>query len=451
MIIGSGDSYRISGGQLTADSIQNGGIFESTGGTISTNKIVGAIDFKNSTGTIRGEGLVDLRNAAILNNSSAHLIVDADSLVLLPSANTFASTTGLGSLSPHVVGSTLQVTAGGFRVNGELLDHAVISNGGYAGNRGPGILAFKKGVTVSSTSSSPITGSLSGGASGIFDSIALYADGPNYVGLKVESGATLRAQGTVLLANADAKIQVNGNLEIGGELGGPAINKLDVRIAAVGNASRFSLSSSATLKLNVDRSATLPGQPMVSDLISVTNGLTSIAGVLQIDELSGFQANPKETVSLVATSASSLTGIFSSVLVEDGDPTTSGILTNTVGGGEAAYAVTYTISGVSARISLPGDFNLDDVVNTADQAIWGANVGLNVATWADGDANGDGWVDGNDLMIYQRNFGRSWPALQIVPEPRSVALLMFAFLTFTTTRGRGWHWISIQCGAAARS
>ncbi len=69
---------------------------------------------------------------------------------------------------------------------------------------------------------------------------------------------------------------------------------------------------------------------------------------------------------------------------------------------------------------IPGDFNLDGVVDGLDKAIWFANVWTG-KTWAQGDANGDGTVNGLDWDILVANFGRSvfdeYPAPPLPPTP----------------------------------
>ena len=442
--IGVGDAYRISGGSLVTREIANQGIFESSGGTVTTNLASGTLDFKNAGGTLRGVGIVNLEDASITNNSSAHLIVDVDSLVILPSANTFATTTKLGSLDPHVAGTTLLIDGAGFKNSGAgvISDPVVLTNGGYIGSRGVGNWGtFEKGVRVTSTSSAPITASLSAEINslpGFYDQLELWAfqsDGPTRIGLQTDAGTKLRAKGRYLLIDTNARIEINGTLEIGGDLGPQAISRLHVRALNDVGAARFSLTNTATTVLNISRDTAIPAQPLIADSIKVDTGLVSISGQLRIEELAGILAAPKEQVTLITTSANKRSGIFSSIMVEDGDPLTSGLLLNT-SGGEAAYAVTYTSSSVVARVSLPGDFNLDDVVNTADQLVWQANVGTN-SGWSGGDATGDGWVDGSDLMIFQRNFGRSWPSLQMVPEPTAMSLMVLSMALVLRRRRTG--------------
>ncbi len=76
--------------------------------------------------------------------------------------------------------------------------------------------------------------------------------------------------------------------------------------------------------------------------------------------------------------------------------------------------------------ALPGDFNGDGVVDSADLAVWTANYGLHEgATTAAGDADGNGAVDGADFLVWQRNLGASASAsatASAVPEPAAGGL-----------------------------
>jgi peptidoglycan hydrolase-like protein with peptidoglycan-binding domain len=88
---------------------------------------------------------------------------------------------------------------------------------------------------------------------------------------------------------------------------------------------------------------------------------------------------------------------------------------------------------IAGRANLAGDFNLDDVVNAQDLAVWRQYAGQNFT--------------GNDFLTWQRQLGRSQTpmgvvaATQCVPEPRAFALLTCCVAAFTRRRLHGLNQI----------
>jgi len=73
------------------------------------------------------------------------------------------------------------------------------------------------------------------------------------------------------------------------------------------------------------------------------------------------------------------------------------------------------------RFALPGDFNLDGIVDAADLAQWQGDFGQN----GDSDADNDNDSDGADFLAWQRHFGSGSTAMgwaAEVPEPSTVLL-----------------------------
>ncbi len=104
-------------------------------------------------------------------------------------------------------------------------------------------------------------------------------------------------------------------------------------------------------------------------------------------------------------------GIFSEIDVLNNTGIT---FTRNADGKDYSMAVTYgEASGsgqyVDATVAIPGDFNLDGVVDSDDEDILDANWLDTGQEWATGDANGDGTVNTADLNILGSNWGRSYP------------------------------------------
>ena len=78
---------------------------------------------------------------------------------------------------------------------------------------------------------------------------------------------------------------------------------------------------------------------------------------------------------------------------------------------------------------VPGDYNHDGIVNTADYVVWRATKGSNVNLAADG--NGNGIVDNADYTFWRSHYGQTAGSgagdslfQSSVPEPTSVLLML---------------------------
>ncbi len=95
---------------------------------------------------------------------------------------------------------------------------------------------------------------------------------------------------------------------------------------------------------------------------------------------------------------------------------------------------------VLRELDVPGDFDGDGDVDGIDFGIW--QTGYYTASGAslgDGDADGDGDVDGVDFAIWQAGFPTNIPpvgggALQIIPEPATLGLLLIGGLALLRRR-----------------
>ncbi len=96
---------------------------------------------------------------------------------------------------------------------------------------------------------------------------------------------------------------------------------------------------------------------------------------------------------------------------------------------DLALAVTYSDTQVTVTAALPGDANLDGMVNMADLQVLGDYWGADNAQWAGGDYNGDGRVNLADLQLLGDNWSATagdFAALSaaIIPEPAAMVVLV---------------------------
>ncbi len=78
---------------------------------------------------------------------------------------------------------------------------------------------------------------------------------------------------------------------------------------------------------------------------------------------------------------------------------------------------------IALKGTIPGDANLDGVVDASDFNVWNGSKFTAGQGWCGGDFSGDGVTDGSDFNIWNSNKFQS--ALVAVPEPDSMALLFF--------------------------
>ena len=97
----------------------------------------------------------------------------------------------------------------------------------------------------------------------------------------------------------------------------------------------------------------------------------------------------------------------------------------------SANNLRFVVTGT--EIANPADFNLDGAVNTLDLPVWKAGFGNPAPSGiANGDANGDGLVDGKDFLIWQRAAtaaSAATPATGAVPEPTTGMMVAAALLS----------------------
>ena len=74
---------------------------------------------------------------------------------------------------------------------------------------------------------------------------------------------------------------------------------------------------------------------------------------------------------------------------------------------------------------LPGDANLDGVVDVSDFGVWNANKFTSVAAWCSGDFTADGVVDVSDFGLWNANKFQASDA-QAVPEPNLAILSLLS-------------------------
>ncbi len=192
-------------------------------------------------------------------------------------------------------------------------------------------------------------------------------------------------------------------------------------IAPGGSPGRTDISGAlqiASGTLAIELAGTSPSAPCEFDQVTA-GGTAVLGGTLALDLDSGFVPAYGDTFRIL--SAAGRLGIFAQV---------DGALQTKVLG----LATVYDTTGVDVVAALPGDANLDGIVDTADYfALSGAWYDPG-KTWVDGDFTGDGTVTTADYFLLAGNWYRSVPTTAPAPEPATLALVALGALAILNRR-----------------
>src|SRR6185295_14799000 len=107
-------------------------------------------------------------------------------------------------------------------------------------------------------------------------------------------------------------------------------------------------------------------------------------------------------------------------------------------GGNASTVQLYSLAVTPTALSLPGDYNHDNVVDALDYVVWRDNYGSTTRLAADG--SGNSVVDIADYAVWLHHFGQSegsgGQGLALVPEPTGAFACITGFAAIVGFRLR---------------
>ncbi len=179
---------------------------------------------------------------------------------------------------------------------------------------------------------------------------------------------------------------------------------------------RASVSGSSTSKLNA---------LMISGTTDAWSGALDLTNNILVVEDAVTHANSLANLrNQVLYGATHQAGIFSSTL---GPGQTVLVVDNSLAGLTMFGGLAVTANSILIGPTMPGDVNLDDIVNTTDFSVLADHFNQSGQSWMTGDFNGDGVVNALDFNALASNFGQqpaSVTTLAIaIPEPISPVLL----------------------------
>ncbi len=290
-------------------------------------------------------------------------------------------------------------------------------------------------------------------------------------GLLIESGATLSVDS---MSHAGAS-EVQGALNISHDL--VMVNSSPITVDQHGSISAASISGDGSIALNGGTITTTSAPGLSFSNASYLSGVGTINGNVTNDGVF-IVGNPSGTISingdltlqadsqfateidgtpsalqspeLFVSGAAHLNGTFYFILLNDAvllpnqslelmrwstHDGTFGTFNYASPYAGLSYQLTYATDRLLVNgVALPGDVNLDGVVNALDFNAIATDFGMSGdANWLQGDLSGDGVVNSQDFMLLATHFGDTLPTPigAIVPEPSlaiPVLTMLCAFL-----------------------
>lgn len=206
----------------------------------------------------------------------------------------------------------------------------------------------------------------------VLRSNAFVTDGAAFNG----PGELRNANGSVLTLDQNASVDIRVTNE----------GQMRVVNPGAGLASVHGFAQTASGELAIGLSGTVPGAQY--DRLNVTTAAT-LGGRISLS-VGGY--NPAYLVSHEVLRADAITGRFATV---------NGIVVNAT----KYLAVTYDADSVFATAAIPGDANLDGNVNFDDLLVLAQNYGQFEESWVTGDFTGNSAVSFDDLLLTAQNYG----------------------------------------------
>ncbi len=172
----------------------------------------------------------------------------------------------------------------------------------------------------------------------------------------------------------------------------------------------------------------LGGRASIDSDQFLVDGRASLSGSLVVDLINDFVPAAGETFTLML-STQGITGTFDQVVL----PEVPGI------GWQLNYSLlNVVLRAVEGPPVMQADFDGDGDVDGNDFLAWQRGLGKTNAQLSDGDGNGDGVVDGADLAAWRTAFGSQGAAAAVgaVPEPATAGLALAAIGALAAARSR---------------
>ncbi|WP_428939427.1 dockerin type I domain-containing protein [Fontivita pretiosa] len=264
-------------------------------------------------------------------------------------------------------GSTLRIDSGGrYRSTNSTNFNSTVNV-----TAGTGTIQITGNATFGAASTNTLTGTLR-----LANTLTVIPVGASFTGggaLRNNNGSILRLNDGVVSSDLGVLVQNDGTIQLATDTAAGQAQLVDFQQTAIG---------AANMQL---------GGSGLNDFDRITVlGNASIDGHLQLGLIAAY--NPSYLVQHEIISAISVTGMFDTV---------GGLIVNA----NKYLAVTYDPNSVLVTAAIPGDANLDGLVNVLDLDVLAQNWQLSGRSWVTADFDGSGRVNIRDLYLLATHWG----------------------------------------------
>jgi cyclophilin family peptidyl-prolyl cis-trans isomerase len=235
----------------------------------------------------------------------------------------------------------------------------------------------------------------------------------------IDTGAVINGTGALTI-DAGRRMGIREGISLAQPLVNRGTLELGLQLGEV-TLSSFRQDPGATLEIQLRLTdSTIPDNQEM-DKLTVT-GAALLGGTLDVSLLNGYQPTKGKTFTVLTAAA--IVDTFDAINL----PSLNAGL---------AWETNTTSTAVTLGVVAP-DFNRNGIVDAADVTTLRTQFGQTGSNLL-ADGNGDGRVDGTDMLILQRHMGKNVGVLSVtaVPEPAGFAIALSAVAAFAMWRRRG--------------
>ena len=237
--------------------------------------------------------------------------------------------------------------------------------------------------------------------------------------IRVSAGSidgTGSLNGPVNVSGTGTHGTVSGDLNVVGNVNNAGTVSPGQSLGIISIEGDYTQEATGTLQIEISGTDNSDPLNMQYDVLAI-EGAATLDGTLEVSLINNFVPDYDDSFTIITSD--SLTGDFA---------TFTGLLV------DADMTLVPTTGSYALVAALPGDGDLNGIVNFADFVLLANEFGNTNTDWGQGNFNFDNITNFADFVILANHFGDQVPADQVAPEPGALGLLCMGILILRCRR-----------------